>query len=553
MTDLQQQAVEASVKAAGALDVVIVGAGLAGLYALYRLRELGYSVRVYETGKGVGGTWYWNRYPGARCDVESMDYSYSFSEELEQEWRWTERYPTQPEILRYIDHVADRFRLRDDIQLETRVTSAVYEDASGRWTIETDRGDRVSAQFVVMATGCLSAWQIPRFRGLDTFVGESYHTGNWPHEHVDFTGKRVGVIGTGSTGIQAIPVIAKEAAHLFVFQRTANFSLPARNHPMDPEFERQLKARYREHRRKARESPFGVAVEAPTKSALECTSEEREREYEARWATGGFSFFFTYTDLVMNEEANETSAEFVRSKIRQAVEDQEIAELLSPKDHPIGTKRLCMDSGYYETYNSDNVTLVDVRSTPIEELTPSGLRAGDTEYNLDAIVFATGFDAVTGALLNIDICGRGGQTLSAKWAAGPRTYLGLQVAGFPNLFTITGPGSPSVLSNMITSIEQHVDWIADCLAHLHAHGLETIEASEEAENAWVDHVNEVADETLFPKAESWYVGANIPGKPRVFLAYAGGFGRYRETCEEIVANGYEGFVLSTAGAPPGDG
>jgi cyclohexanone monooxygenase len=528
------------------LDAVVVGAGFAGLYALYRLRGLGLSVRVYEAGAGVGGTWYWNRYPGARCDVESLEYSYSFSEELEQDWDWSDRYATQPEILRYIDHVADRFDLRRDIQLETRVVSAAYDEASGRWVVETDRGDRVAATFVVMAAGCLSAWQIPTFAGLDSFEGEWYHTGNWPHEPVEFAGKRVGVIGTGSTGIQAVPIIAQEASELFVFQRTPNFSVPARNRPLDPGLVQQTKADYREHRRTARESPFALDIVAPDRSALDDAPEQRRQRYEAAWERGGpFGLLFAYTDVVTNEDANRTIAEFVRAKIRETVEDPEVAELLAPKDYPFGTKRLCVDTDYYETFNRDNVTLVDVRSQPIEEITPKGLRAGGKEYELDVIVFATGFDAVTGALLNIDIRGRDGLTLREKWADGPRTYLGIQIAGFPNLFTVTGPGSPSVLSNMIVSIEQHVDWIADCLLYLREHDLETIEATVAAEDGWVETVNELADETLFPKANSWYVGANIPGKPRVFLPYVGGFGRYRETCDDIAARGYEGFALST--------
>ncbi len=548
MPELPQQRPTSGAEPSGEFDVVVVGAGFGGLYALHRLRGLGLSVRVYEAGGGVGGTWYWNRYPGARCDVESMAYSYSFSEELEQEWQWTDRYATQPEILHYIDHVADRFDLRRDIQLETRVLSVVYDDeGAGRWVVETDRGDRVLATFVVMAAGCLSAWQVPKFEGLDRFEGEWYHTGNWPHEPVDLTGRRVGVIGTGSTGIQAIPVIAEQASELFVFQRTANFTVPARNQPLAPELEQQMKANYPEHRRRARESPFALDVVPPDKSALAETPEERALRYETGWARGGpFGLLFAYTDLVTDEDANGTIAEFVRGKIRETVADHEVAELLSPRDHPFGTKRLCVDTDYYETFNRDNVTLVDVRRAPIEEITPKGLRAGGKEYELDVIVFATGFDAVTGALLNIDIRGRGGLTLRDKWEDGPRTYLGIQIAGFPNLFTVTGPGSPSVLTNMILAVEQHVDWIADCLVYLREHGLETIEATVEAEDAWVETVNELAEETLFPRANSWYVGANIPGKPRVFLAYVGGFGRYREACDDVVAGGYEGFALSKA-------
>ena len=448
------------------LDSVIVGAGFAGLYALHRLRGLGQTVRVYEAAQGVGGTWYWNRYPGARCDVESMDYSYSFSEELQQEWRWTERYAAQPEILKYINHVADRFDLRRDIQLETRVTSAVFDDALGRWTIETDRGDRVAARFCILATGCLSEAQVPRFKGIETFEGQRYHTAMWPHEGVNFTGRRVAVIGTGSSAIQSIPIIAEQAARLFVFQRTPNYSIPARNAPLDPEHERRVKEGYTDFRRQARESRVGFVVDRSGDSALAVPVEERERQYERRWSRGGLGFSSAYADLLTSHEANDTAAEFFCRKIRSIVRDPAVAEILCPTGYPLGTKRLCVDTGYYATFNRDNVTLVDVSRAPIEAITPKGVRTGGLEYAVDDLVFGTGFDAMTGALLRIDIRGRSGRPLREAWAAGPRTYLGLAIAGFPNLFAITGPGSPSVLSNMIVSIEQHVDWIADCLIYL---------------------------------------------------------------------------------------
>ncbi len=543
MPDARRQPMEAGTEQVGDCDAVIVGAGLAGLYMLHRLRGLGLTARVYEAGSGVGGTWYWNRYPGARCDIESMDYSYSFSDALQQEWRWSERYATQPEILRYINHVADRFDLRRDIQFGTRVTAAIFDAVTNRWTIQTDDGERVSAQFCIMAIGCLSTAQTPRFPGLDTFKGEWYHTGNWPHAGVDFTGQRVGVIGTGASGIQSIPIIARQATHLFVFQRTPNFTIPAWNAPLDPEHERHLKANYAEHRRKNRESRAGFVVPVSDTPALEATPDERQRAYEARWARGGFGFTSAFADLSTNEEANETAAAFVRARIRAIVRDPAIAEALSPRDHPIGTKRLPLDTDYYDTFNRDNVTLIDVRKDPIEAITPDGLRTRDAAYALDRIVFATGFDAMTGALLTIDIRGRAGCALQRKWAEGPRTYLGIAVAGFPNLFIITGPGSPSVLSNMIVSIEQHVDWIADCIASLRARDYAAIEATIEAEDGWVAHVNEVANTTLYPKANSWYMGANIPGKPRIFMPYIGGVGAYRKKCDEVAAKGYEGFTL----------
>jgi cyclohexanone monooxygenase len=531
------------------VDAVVVGAGFAGLYILYRLRGLGLSARVFEAGDGIGGTWYWNRYPGARCDVESMDYSYSFSDELQREWRWTERYASQPEILKYINHVADRFDLRRDIQPSTRVTEAVFDEAAGRWNIRTDRGDEVSARFCVMATGCLSAPQAPPFPGLDRFEGKWYQTGNWPHEGVDFSGQRVAVIGTGSSAIQSIPLIAQQAAQLFVFQRTPNFSIPAHNAPLDPEYEQEVKSNYAEFRQRARESRIGFVVPLNDRPALSISDEERRQEYEARWRRGGLGFGFSFTDLLVDERANETAAEFFRDKIRATVRDPKVAEILAPRDYPLGTKRMCVDTSYYDTFNRDNVTLVNLRETPIEAITPRGLRTRDAEYAVDAIVFAIGFDAMTGALLNIDIRGRRGERLREKWAAGPRTYLGLAIAGFPNLFTITGPGSPSVLSNMIVSIEQHVDWIADCIAHLRDHGHASIEATPEAEETWVAHVNEVGHATLYPRANSWYMGANIPGKPRLFMPYIGGVGTYRQKCTDVAARGYEGFSI-TAGQQP---
>ena len=531
--------------ALGNVDAVIVGAGLAGLYMLHRLRGLGFSARVFEAGADVGGTWYWNRYPGARCDVESMEYSYSFSESLQQEWHWNERYAGQPEILRYVRHVADRFDLRRDIQFETRVTTATFDEGTSRWAIETDRGELVSAQFCIMATGCLSSTQEPQFEGLETFTGDWYHTGRWPHEGVDFTGLRVGVVGTGSSAIQSIPIIAQQAEHLFVFQRTPNYSVPARNAPMDPEYEQRIKAEYDDLRQRERESRAGVVLMGvPEQPALDVTAEERERAYEARWSRGGLGITRAFTDLVINREANDTAAEFVRAKIRATVHDPAVAETLSPHDYPIGTKRLCADTDYYETFNRDNVTLVDVRKAPITRITAGGLCTADAEYALDAIVFAIGFDAMTGALLGVDIRGREGVALREQWTAGPRSYLGLSITGFPNLFTITGPGSPSVLSNMMVSIEQHVDWIADCLAHLRARDLDTIEATVAAQEAWVEHVNDVARATLYPQANSWYMGANIPGKPRVFMPYIGGVGAYREKCDDVAAKGYEGFTLS---------
>ena len=529
------------------VDVVIVGAGFAGLYMLHRLGGLGMSTRVFEAGSGVGGTWYWNRYPGARCDVESMQYSYSFSPELQEEWQWSELFASQPEILHYANHVADRFDLRRDIQFDTRVTSAHFDRATHRWDIRTDRGDQVSARHCVMATGCLSTARMPDLPGIERFAGKTYHTGHWPHEGVDFTGQSVGVIGTGSSAIQAVPVIAQQAAQLFVFQRTPNFSIPSRNGPMTDDYAGSWKSDYPSLREQARHMRTGILNNPNDVSALEVSDAERRRIYEARWAAGGTNFMAAFNDLIVDRQANDTAAEFVRGKIRETVRDQAVAELLAPTNHPIGTKRICVDTDYYGTYNRANVTLIDVRSMPISEVTTNGVRAGDAEYALDAIVFATGFDAMTGALQKIDIVADG-VTLREKWEAGPRTYLGLMTAGFPNMFMITGPGSPSVLSNMMVSIEQHVDWIADCVGYLRLRGVDCIEATQAAEDAWVQHGNEVADKTLYPLANSWYMGVNVPGKPQVFMPYIGGVGAYRNTCDEVVAEGYRGFDLTAPAA-----
>jgi cation diffusion facilitator CzcD-associated flavoprotein CzcO len=527
------------------LEAVVIGAGFSGLYMLHRLRELGLSTQVYEAGDGVGGTWYWNRYPGARCDSESHFYNYSFSDVILKEWEWTCRYPEQPEILRYLNFVADKLDLRRDIKLNTRVTAAVLNEQTHRWDIETETGERVSATFLITAVGCLSAAQLPNIKGLETFQGKWYHTGKWPHEGVDFTGKRVGIIGTGSTAIQAIPVIAAQADHLTVFQRTANFTVPAKDHPLTADAQRNAKANYAQMRQKMRESVFGIPFDPAEQSALEVQPEERDRLYEELWDYGGFKFLLSsYSDLILNREANETAAEFVRTKIREIVKDPVIAAKLSPHTHPIGTKRPPIDTDYYETFNRDNVTLVDIRTAPIEAITEKGIRTRDGKYTLDCIVFATGFDAMTRTLFNLGIKGRGGLALEENWADGPHTYLGVATAGFPNLFMITGPGSPSVLSNMPVSIEQHVEWIADCIQYLKRNDRASIEATEAAQQSWDAHVTEVANTTLFPQADSWYMGANVPGKPRVFMPYAGGVGAYRELCAGIAVKGYEGFVMS---------
>jgi len=529
-----------------ALDALIVGAGFSGLYQLFCLRDrLGLSVEALEAGEGVGGTWYWNRYPGARCDSESHTYCYTFSEPLLQDWEWTERYPEQPEILRYLNHVADRFDLRRSIRFGTRVTSARYDAAANLWRVATERGERLSAKFLITAVGCLSAANVPKIPGLESFAGRWVHTGEWPHDGVDFTGKRVGMVGTGSTGIQAAPVIANTAAHLTVFQRTANYSVPARNAPLTADFKRYVKANFPEIRRLMDGNPNGHAWLIADRSAFDVSPDERRALYEAAWQKGGLQFRATFRDLVQSKAANDTAAEFIRDKIREVVKDPVKAAILSDFDHPYAAKRPPIDTDYFETFNRENVALVNLRATPIERITPSGIRTSAAEYPLDIIVFATGFDALTGPLLRMDIRGRNGLALAEVWHAGPRNYLGLQVAGFPNLFTITGPGSPSVLCNMPVAIEQHVEWITDCVAHLRAQGLERIEAEAPAMDRWADQVKAAANATLLPLVtHSWYLGANVPGKPRVFMPYAGGMAQYRKICDEVAASGYRGFAVS---------
>ncbi|MCC7120607.1 MAG: NAD(P)/FAD-dependent oxidoreductase [Gammaproteobacteria bacterium] len=527
-------------------DAVVIGAGFAGLYMLHRLRQLGFTVRVFERGDGVGGTWYWNRYPGARCDTESVTYSFSFDDELQQEWEWTERYAPQAEILAYANHVAERFDLKRDIVFETGVAGARYDATDGRWLVTDERGQTVSARFLISAVGCLSAAAMPDYPGLAEFRGEWYHTGQWPHEAVSFTGKRVGLVGTGSSGVQSTIAIAPQAAHLTVFQRTPNYSIPAWNGPLDQQATRALKANYAEWRARSRYAQIGIPFDSNGQAAKSVPPAEREREFEAAWAEGGFNFVMAYPDLLTDLDSNRMAADFVARKIREKVADPALAAKLIPTDHPLGTKRLCVDTGYYETFNRDNVTLVDIRAAPIERITPTGIRTADADYPLDMIVFATGFDAITGPLMKLDIRGRDGVSLRDKWADGPRTYLGLTSVGFPNFFMITGPGSPSVLSNMLMSIEQHVDFITDCIAMLEQRGIGAIEPSAQAEADWGTTVHEVGHTTLYPHVQSWYTGANIAGKPRLFTPYAGGVGTYRRICEQVVARDYEGFVLQPA-------
>ena len=523
------------------VDAVIVGAGFSGLYLLHRLRKAGFSTRVFERGGGVGGTWYWNRYPGARCDVESLQYSYSFDEQLQQEWHWPEKFSAQPDILAYANHVADRFDLKKDIEFNTEVIVGCFDEKSSSWKITTSKEEKVTARFFIMATGCISTTQVPSIKGLNNYKGNTYHTGNWPHEEVNFAGQNIAVIGTGSSGIQSIPVLAEQANNLTVFQRTPNYSIPSQNEPMTNKYEQSWKDVYATRRKEMRYSAHGSLKDLNNVPALSVDTEQRQQLYSERWAIGGTGFLGSFNDLLTNADANYTAAEFVRQQIKKIVEDQETAEILCPTTYPIGTKRICIDTGYFETYNRKNVKLIDISKRPIQRLVSNGIVANEQLYVFDSIIFATGFDAMTGSLFNVDIKGRKGIALRDKWNAGPKTYLGLMSASFPNLFMITGPGSPSVKSNMIMSIEQHVDLVTDTLLRMRSEGLSVVEPELDAENRWVEHVQEVANKTLFPRANSWYMGANIPGKPRLFMPYIGCLGVYREICEEIVADNYRGF------------
>ncbi len=530
-------------------DAVVVGAGFSGMYMLHRLREMGLSARVYDKADDVGGTWYWNRYPGARCDSESHIYCYSFSDELLEDWEWSERYPERDEILEYLNFAADRLDLRRDIEFGTEVERASFDEETGTWeiSIKSEDGDTstVSSRFFITAVGCLSEPFVPDFDGTESFEGESYHTARWPKDGVEFDGKTVGVIGTGSTGIQTIPEVAERAEHLTVFQRTPNYAVPARNRPLEPGELEEIKENYDEIWEDARHSWIGMPFDNDAHSAVGLSDDEVKEILEERWQMGGFRFFHAFEDLVFNEDTNEKVTEFLRQKIREQVDDPKTAEKLVPKNHPYASKRPPMDyGGYYETYNRDDVSLVDVDDAPIEEITPEGVRTTDAEYELDVLVFATGFDAMTGALLEMDIRGRDGLTLEEKWADGPRTYLGLAVHGFPNMFTITGPQSPSVLTNMPMSIEHHVDWIADCVGKMLDEDYRIVEPTEQAETDWVNQTNTLAEGMVLSEAKSWYRGANVPGKPRTFMPFPGGLETYRLICEQVVTDGYDGFEFA---------
>ncbi|WP_310474209.1 NAD(P)/FAD-dependent oxidoreductase [Sandarakinorhabdus sp.] len=527
------------------LDVLIVGAGFSGMYMLLKCREQGLKVRVIEAGSGVGGTWYWNRYPGARVDIQSLDYSFGFDENLEKEWRWSERYAPQPELLAYANHVADRFDLKKDISFHTKVTAAHWDAAADAWNVTLDNGEVIPARFVVMATGCLSVPTDVSFPGIEDYKGTIYRTSKWPHGGVDFSGQRVGIIGTGSSAIQSIPIIAESAAHLTVFQRTPNYSTPAHNGPIPEDDYKEWLADPRAFGARSRATSGGFWNDASADAlATQTAPDDIKAELERRWAWGGFRILSGYVDQAIDPAANKIIADFIAGKIREQVKDPKVADLLTPKDHPFGTKRPCVDTGYYATYNRDNVELIDLRADPLERFTATGIKTKDHSFDFDAVVLATGFDAMTGAIERIDIRGVNGETIKEHWAAGPETYLGLMVAGFPNLFLITGPGSPSVLTNMINSIEQHVDYVARIIAHLNASQAGRIEASREAEQTWTDHCDQMAAMTLFTQTNSWYMGANVPGKPRRFMAYTGGLDVYTNICNTVADKGWEGFVIA---------
>jgi len=525
------------------IDALIVGAGFSGMYMLHKLRGLGIGAEVVEAGTGVGGTWYWNRYPGARVDIQSLEYSFGFDPALEDEWRWSERYAPQPELLKYANHIAERFDLTRDIRFNTRITAAHWNEDAHRWDVSSENGDAWAARYLILATGCLSIPTDVTFPGINDFKGPIYRTSRWPRDGVDFSGQRVGIIGTGSSAIQSIPIIAEQAAHLTVFQRTPNYSMPAHNGEIPAsDMEAWAKDR-RAYRAASKDTVGGFQNEPGEKLATETSPEEIKADLERRWAVGGFRILGAYVDQSIDPAANKIVHEFIAGKIREQVNDPAVAELLTPKDHPFGTKRPCVDTGYYKTFNRPNVELIDLRADPIATFNAGGIATENRQHDFDAIVLATGFDAMTGAIDRIDLRGVNGVKIKDHWAEGPRTYLGLMVAGFPNMFTITGPGSPSVLTNMINSIEQHVEWIAECLASLADRQHPSIEASPEAEAAWVLQVAMAVAPSLMPQANSWYMGANVPGKPRMFMPYAGGLNTYTEICRQVAAKGYEGFVI----------
>jgi len=523
------------------LDALIIGGGVSGIYQLYGLRKIGVNARIFEAGGGVGGTWYWNRYPGARFDSESYSYAYSFSDDLLREWNWTEHYSAQPENERYLNFVVDKFNLRPHIRCNSRIKSAHFDASTNQWLIETHEGHKARTQFLISAVGILSAHQLPDIPGVEKFGGRSFHTARWPHEKVDFSGKRVGVIGSGATAVQLIPRIAGEVGHLTVFQRTANYCCPLRNATIDPDTQQQIKDSYDEIFAKCRSTFASFMQDFDPRKTFDVPLAERQAFYEEIWSQPGFTKWFgCFYDIMSDEAANEDYAEFVRNKIRARVNDPVIAEMLVPKDHPFGSKRIPLETNYYEVYNQDNVQLVDVKSTPITEVTATGVTVGDTHYPLDVIIYATGFDAITGELTRMDIRGEGGQSLKEKWdREGPSSYLTLQTAGFPNLFIVNG----AVFCNFTRCAEVVGDWVRECVGYMRDHGYTRIEAEQTAEDAWTEHASSLTEGMLFTKTKSWFMGTNIPGKKRGFLFYAGGAPAFRDKVAEVAAKDYQGFIL----------
>lgn len=526
------------------VDVAVIGAGAAGIYAMHKMAALGFSAVGFERGSSVGGAWYWNRYPGLYCDIESVDYSYSFSEELQQEWVWKRKYSTQPEILSYFEWVADRLDVRKHFQFDTSVTDAVWSEERQRWRVSTDRGTVVDARFIIGATGPLSMPKIPEFAGADDFRGEILVTARWPREPQDFSGKRVAVIGTGSSGIQVIPVVAEQAEQLYVMQRTPSFAVPAHNHLLEQPYIDEVKGSYREYRERARNTPLGVYTGTSGKNAAEVTVAERELEFQRAYDYGStVKFGSSFDDLLFNPDSNQAAADFLAGKIRSRVFDPAVAEKLIPSGYPILTRRLCSENNYYEAFNRPNVRLVDLFEEEIVRFTSAGIETTKDAYDVDVIILATGFDAFTGALRAINFVGREGRTLREKWDESPSTYLGIAVSGFPNLFTVVGPLGGAGISNVVLNIEQHIEWIGDFLADLRGRGAASFDADADAEQGWVDRVAEVADSTLFKHANSWYTGSNIEGKPRVVLQWVGGVSEYERILREAATDDYRGFNL----------
>lgn len=535
-------------------DVIVIGAGFSGLYMVHALTKSGFRVQAFEAAPDVGGTWYWNRYPGARCDSESLTYCYTFDEELCQDWTWTDRYPAGPEVLAYLQHVAERFKLRQHFKFNAKILSATYKEDTRRWEVTTTSGESVSAKFFISAVGNLSVPATPAVPGIEDYKGRWVHTGAWPDEPIDFTNKRVAVIGTGSSGIQISQSIAKTAGHLTVFQRTPTYTIPLRNMPLDPDIQRLWKSKYPDLIKTVRYSDGGLPFYVGTKSLKNANPEEQRKGLQAGWNLGGFRFMFgIFNDIGSDHDANKVAADFVREQVDAIVKDPSTAALLKPTSYPLGAKRIPLQTDYYEIFNQGNVDLVDLLKNPITQMTANGLIAGSTEHEFDLVVFATGFEAVTGPLVHIDITGKNGQKLKNVWEDGPYSYLGLATPGFPNMFTVAGPGGPGLISNVPPTLEQHVEWVSGCINYLRDHKVDEIEASESSADEWIRHVHAEAKKTMYPYApRSWYDGSSLTGKTRPFPIYTGGFGNYRKICDNVAADDYHGFIIHKEGRAKAD-